>query len=71
MPCCGKKKDSWKTPIVNENCIWCWACVAICESVFDLNDDGRAYVKEGMDSSNSDCIDDAIWACPVNAISYK
>ncbi len=60
-----------KIPYVNENCIWCSACVAICGEVFDLDDEWKAFVKDGMDSSNSDWIDDAIMACPVNAIHYK
>lgn len=63
--------DGIKIPYVNENCIGCWACVAICDKVFDLDDNGMAFVKEWMDSSKSDCIDDAIGACPVDAIHYK
>jgi len=60
-----------KTPTVNESCIWCWACVAICWDVFDLDDEWKAFSKEWMNSCNADWIDDAIWACPVSAISYK
>lgn len=63
--------DDVKVPYVNESCIGCSACVAICGDVFDLDDDGKAFAKEGMDSSNADGIDDAISACPVNAIHYK
>lgn len=63
--------DDVKVPYVNETCIWCSACVAICGDVFDLDDDGKAFAKDGMDSSNSNDIDDAISACPVNAIHYK
>jgi len=60
-----------KVPYVNETCIGCWACVAICNEVFDLDDEWKAFAKDGMDSSNAVWIDDAIWACPVNAIHYK
>ncbi|MDD2907886.1 MAG: ferredoxin [Candidatus Gracilibacteria bacterium] len=60
-----------KVPYVNETCIGCGACVAICNEVFDLDDDGKAFAIEGMDSSNATGIDDAISACPVNAIHYK
>lgn len=63
--------DDVKIPYVNESCIWCSACVAICGEVFDLDDDGKAFAKDGMNSSNVDGIDDAIAACPVNAIHYK
>jgi len=63
--------DDVKTPYVNENCIWCSACVAICWDVFELDDDGKAFAKPWMNSSNAIGIDDAIAACPVNAIHYK
>lgn len=65
------QQDDVKTPYVNETCIGCGACVAICGEVFDLDDEGKAFSKEGMDTSNATGIDDAIWACPVNAIHYK
>ena len=56
---------------VNENCIGCWACVAICGDVFDLNDEWKAYVKDNVDFEVCDCIDDSIWACPVEAIEKE
>lgn len=63
--------DDTKTPYVDETCIGCWACVAICGDVFDLDDEWKAFAKDWMDSSNAEGIDDAIGACPVNAIHYK
>lgn len=63
--------DEVKVPYVNETCIGCWACVAICSDVFDLDDEWKAFAKTGMDTSNASWIDDAIIACPVNAIHYK
>lgn len=59
-----------KIPFVNNNCIWCWACVAISPDVFDLNDEWMSIVKE---LANYDwlSVDDSIWACPVDAISWK
>ncbi len=60
-----------KTPYVDETCIGCSACVAICWEVFDLDEEWKAFAREGMDTSNADGIDDAISACPVNAIHYK
>jgi|SaaInlStandDraft_4_1057021.scaffolds.fasta_scaffold08155_5 ferredoxin len=65
------KKGDIKTPYVNENCIGCSACVAICGEVFDLDDEWKAFAKEGMNSSNAEWIDDAIASCPVDAIHYK
>lgn len=64
-------QDDKKIPFVNDNCIGCWACAAICSEVFDLDDEWKAFAKEWMDTSNSTWIDDAIWACPVAAIAYK
>ncbi len=66
-----ESKEGIKTPQVNDNCIGCGACVAVCDDVFDMNDEWKAIVKEDKDSSNSECIDDAIWVCPVGAITYK
>lgn len=63
--------DETKVPYVNETCIGCSACVAICGEVFDLDDEWKAFAKDWMDTSNADSIDDAIAACPVNAIHYK
>jgi len=31
--------DEVKVPYVNETCIGCGACVAICSDVFDLDDE--------------------------------
>ncbi len=66
-----KWNEDGKTPFVNENCIGCWACVAICGEVFDLDDEGKAFAKKWMNTCNAEGIDDAIWACPVDAIHYK
>lgn len=68
MWCCSSKKDDNSWLNVNNNCIWCWACVAICWDVFDLNDEWIAFVKEWFNQEDPS-IDDAIWACPVWAIS--
>ena len=47
-----------------EKCIGCGACEAICPEGFVLKD-GKATVK----NPNAKCIDNAIGACPVSAIS--
>lgn len=59
-----------KTAHVNETCIGCSACVAISPEVFELDDDGLSVVLE---CNNYDWkgVDDAIGACPVDAISWK
>jgi len=67
-----KLSDAWiKAPFVNENCIGCSACVAICPDVFDLSEETyRAYVKK-LENYDNPWINDAISACPVSAISWK
>jgi ferredoxin len=49
-------------------CIGCGACVAICDSVFELKA-GKSVVKKGQEKSNDPCVQEAIEGCPVGAIS--
>lgn len=56
-------------PDVNETCIWCSACVAISGDVFELNSEGKSEVVS-LDSYEGKSVDDAIAACPVDAISW-
>lgn len=65
-----KLKLAWvKFPTVNENCIGCSACVAIADEVFELDDEGKSVVKT-QDSYEWKGVDDAISACPVDAIHW-
>ena len=48
-----------------EACIGCGSCAAICEEVFEMTDEGKAKVISQKDSP---CINEAIEACPVDAI---
>lgn len=43
-------------------------CINVCSSVFALDSNGQAYVKEGA-NENEPCVDDAIAQCPMGAIS--
>lgn len=56
-------------PDVNETCIWCSACVAISGDVFELNSEGKSEVVS-LDNYEGKSVDDAIAACPVDAISW-
>lgn len=56
-------------PDVNETCIGCSACVAVADEVFELNDEGLSEVIYRENYSGCD-VDDAISACPVDAISW-
>lgn len=57
-------------PDVNETCIGCSACVAISDEVFELDDEGKSVVKSCGSYEWLD-VDDAIAACPVDAISWQ
>ena len=59
-----------KSAYVNETCIGCSACVAISPEVFELDDNGLSVVIEN-DNYEGKGVDDAIGACPVDAISWK
>jgi ferredoxin len=62
-----------KKPMINhDECIGDGVCEEICPEVFELRDDGLAYViNEEPDESLSEKIDEAIEACPAVAISWE
>ncbi len=56
--------------VVDKNkCIGSQTCVAIAPEVFEIEDDGKSHVKnqKGADEAT---IEEAIKACPVQAISW-
>jgi len=55
-----------KVIIDKKKCIGCGACVAVCESVFELKD-GKANAKES--ETDQDCAKEAASSCSVNAIT--
>jgi len=59
-----------QVPWVNEDCIWCSACVAIAPDVFELNDEGKSEVVELATYEEGE-VNDAISACPVDAIYWE
>ena len=66
-----KLKQSWvRAPIVDETCIWCWSCVAICWNAYDLDDDWMSIVQE-LDNYEWIWIEDTILVCPTNSIKWK
>lgn len=53
-----------------DECIGCGLCTSLCSSVFEMDDEGKAKVKEDADTEKSaDCIKEAVDQCPVGAIS--
>jgi len=58
-----------KVTVDKDLCIGSASCVAVLPEVFDLGEDGKAYVKEGsVASADPEAILDAARSCPVNAI---
>ncbi len=58
-----------KVTVDKDLCIGSASCVAILPEVFDLGEDGKAYVKEGsVASADAEAILDAARSCPVSAI---
>ncbi|EKE28809.1 MAG: hypothetical protein ACD_3C00010G0003 [uncultured bacterium (gcode 4)] len=64
-----KAKKTSKRPQVNERCIGCWACMAICPDAFDLTDEWYAKAVR-LDNYEGIWVEDAINACPVDAIKW-
>lgn len=61
-------------PIVSDSCIGCGTCEAICPAVFKVEEaDGKmiAKVLEADYEAEKEKIDEAIAACPVQAISWE
>lgn len=61
--------------IVNQDaCIGCGACCAICDEVFDMNDEGLSTVKDGKEEivkELEDSIHEAEESCPTGAIEIQ
>lgn len=51
-----------------EGCIGCGACVALCPSVFDMNEEGKSHVISQDDVT---CAQNAVSSCPVQAIAIS
>jgi ferredoxin len=55
---------------IESGCITCGACEFVCPEIFEVTD--MSHIKaEGDLQSNSDLIQLAAQACPVNVIKYQ
>lgn len=53
-------------------CIGCGACAAICDSVFEIDDEGiSTVVGENVSEENQEEIQDAVDSCPTGAIEVE
>ncbi|MGN0279925.1 MAG: ferredoxin [Lachnospiraceae bacterium] len=53
---------------VNENCIGCGMCTAICPEVFSISDDNVAVTDDEKILGNEKAVQEAAGSCPVDAI---
>lgn len=61
-----------KVKVNQDSCIGCGACAAICDKVFEINDDGLSQAKvETVEDSDSQDVRDAADACPTGAIEVE
>lgn len=73
------KMEDNKTPAKKQKvvldadmCIWCGACVAIANTVFDFDDNGKSYVKKQPSTDKEiEEVDESIEACCVSAIKWE
>ena len=61
-----------KVEIDHDLCIGCGTCESVCPEVFEIRDDGKSHVKEGVDlEEHVDAIKEAEDDCPEQAIVVK
>ncbi len=58
-------------PVIDwDLCEGCESCVAICPDVFEMQDDGKAHVKNPDACDTCDC-QEAVEVCPTEAIKME
>ncbi|MEK7142963.1 MAG: ferredoxin [Patescibacteria group bacterium] len=67
----NNQKAIGKVITVDEaKCIGCGLCVSTCPDVFELDDNGKAQVKDSNACKSCDC-QETIDNCPAKAISWQ
>lgn len=64
-------KDDWSVFVDKDLCIGAGVCTAIAAQSFELDNEGKAIILQGIDQENKVAILDAAKACPVAAIIIK
>ena len=58
-----------KVKVNRDACIGCGACAAICDSVFEIDDEGLSVVKkEEVEEDETQAVIDSKESCPTGAI---
>ena len=61
-----------KVKVNKDACIGCEACAAICDEVFEINDEGLSEAKvEEVKEELQDEVRDAADSCPTGAIEIE
>ena len=61
-----------KVKVNKDACIGCGACAAICDEVFEINDEGLSEAKvEEVKEELQNEVRDAADSCPTGAIEVK
>lgn len=61
-----------KVKVNKDACIGCGACAAICDTVFELDDEGLSVaIKEEVAADEEQAVKDAAESCPTGAIEVE
>ena len=62
-----------KTLVIDaEECMGCESCVELCPAAFAFDDgETKAYVIEGAEQCEEDCVEEAIASCPAECIAWE
>ncbi|MDO5393409.1 MAG: ferredoxin [Mycoplasmatota bacterium] len=61
-----------KVKVNKDACIGCGACAAICDTVFELDDEGLSVAKkEEVKDDEKQAVRDAADSCPTGAIEVE
>lgn len=61
-----------KVKVNRDSCIGCGACAAICDEVFEIDDEGLSVAKtEEVEEDKKQEVQDAADSCPTGAIEVE
>ena len=61
-----------KVVLNRDACIGCGACAALCENIFEIDNEGLSKViKENVEGEDIELARDAIESCPTGAIALE